>query len=118
MEVAIKKDGGSALFDWIALAATLGGVVLGLFIAAKSPDPVMQFHGLVFAIFALLGAIFMAVKAFNSNETVDTNAYHDNVVKAATIATVFWGVIGFLVGDIIAWELVFPALNLDLPWTG
>ena len=32
------------------------------------------------------------------------------------IATVS-GLAGFLVGDIIAWQLAFPALNLDLPWT-
>jgi cytochrome c oxidase cbb3-type subunit 1 len=30
---------------------------------------------------------------------------------------VFWGVVGFLVGDILAWQLSFPALNFDLPWT-
>ena len=31
--------------------------------------------------------------------------------------TVIWGIVGFLVGDLIAWQLAFPALNLDLPWT-
>jgi cytochrome c oxidase cbb3-type subunit 1 len=117
MEVASTKGGGAALFDWGALVATLGGVALGAFIALKSPDPVMQFHGIVFAVFAALGAIFMATKAFSSTETVNLNGYHDNVVKAATIAVVFWGVVGFLVGDIAAWQLAFPALNLDLPWT-
>lgn len=29
----------------------------------------------------------------------------------------FWGIAGFLVGDLIAWQLAYPALNLDLPWT-
>ena len=29
----------------------------------------------------------------------------------------FWGVVGFLVGVVIAWQLAFPALNLDLEWT-
>jgi len=76
----------------------------------------MQFHGIVFAVFALLGAVYMARKAFSSTD-IDTSGYQDNVVKAGAIATVFWGVVGFLVGDIIAWQLAFPALNLDLPWT-
>ena len=31
--------------------------------------------------------------------------------------TVFWAIVGFLAGDFIAWQLAFPALNLDLPWT-
>jgi cytochrome c oxidase cbb3-type subunit 1 len=28
-----------------------------------------------------------------------------------------WGVVGFLMGDLIAWQLVFPQLNLGLEWT-
>ena len=33
-------------------------------------------------------------------------------IKAGVIATVFWGVVGFFVGVLIAWQLAFPALNL------
>ncbi|MCK5041793.1 MAG: cbb3-type cytochrome c oxidase subunit I, partial [Sphingomonadales bacterium] len=43
--------------------------------------------------------------------------YQDDVVRAASIATMFWGVVGFLVGLVIALQLAFPALNFDLPWT-
>ena len=39
----------------------------------------------------------------------------DGPIKVATIAAVFWGIAGFVVGDVIAWQLAFPALNLDLP---
>jgi cytochrome c oxidase cbb3-type subunit I len=116
MEVASRKGGGAALLDWVGLILTLGGIALGAFIALNSHDPVMQFHAIVFAVFAALGAIYMARKAFSGTD-IDTSGYQDNVVKAAAIATVFWGVVGFLVGDLIAWQLVFPALNLDLPWT-
>jgi cytochrome c oxidase cbb3-type subunit 1 len=41
----------------------------------------------------------------------------DGPIRVATIASVFWGVAGFVVGDVIAWQLAFPQLNLDLPWT-
>ena len=44
-------------------------------------------------------------------------AYQDDVVRFLTVATVFWGVVGFLVGLVIALQLAWPALNLDLPWT-
>jgi len=43
--------------------------------------------------------------------------YNEDVVRLFVIATVFWGVVGFLVGVVIAFQLAFPALNFDLPWT-
>jgi cytochrome c oxidase cbb3-type subunit 1 len=43
--------------------------------------------------------------------------YEDSVVRLFTIATVFWGLVGFLVGVVIAFQLAFPLLNLDLAWT-
>jgi cytochrome c oxidase cbb3-type subunit I len=44
------------------------------------------------------------------------NAYNDKVVRQFTIMTVVWGVVGMLVGVIIAAQLMWPALNFDLPW--
>jgi cytochrome c oxidase cbb3-type subunit I/II len=43
--------------------------------------------------------------------------YDDGIVRKFTIATMIWGLVGMLVGVIIAFELAAPALNLDLPWT-
>ena len=39
--------------------------------------------------------------------------YNMDVVRWGALATVFWGVVGFLAGDFIAWQLAFPALNFD-----
>jgi cytochrome c oxidase cbb3-type subunit 1 len=44
-------------------------------------------------------------------------AYDDDVVRAFAVATVFWGVVGFLVGVWIALLLAYPELNFGLPWT-
>ncbi|QLH39777.1 MAG: cytochrome-c oxidase, cbb3-type subunit I [Defluviicoccus sp.] len=44
-------------------------------------------------------------------------AYDEEVVKKFTIAAMFWGLVGFLMGVFIAWQLAFPILNLDLEWT-
>ena len=38
-------------------------------------------------------------------------------IRAFAIATMFWGIVGFLVGVVIATQLAFPLLNLDLEWT-
>jgi cytochrome c oxidase cbb3-type subunit 1 len=42
--------------------------------------------------------------------------YNDRVVRQFTIATIFWGIVGMLVGAVIAAQLAWPALNFDIPW--
>ena len=43
-------------------------------------------------------------------------SYNYKVVKQFAVATVVWGVVGMLVGLIIAAQLAWPALNFDIPW--
>ncbi|MDD3517746.1 MAG: cytochrome-c oxidase, cbb3-type subunit I [Chromatiales bacterium] len=42
--------------------------------------------------------------------------YNYKVVRQFAIMTVVWGIVGMLVGVIIAAQLVWPVLNFDLPW--
>ncbi|MCI1191067.1 cytochrome-c oxidase, cbb3-type subunit I [Calidifontimicrobium sp. SYSU G02091] len=42
--------------------------------------------------------------------------YDDWVVRAFALMTVVWGVVGMLVGVIIAAQLAWPELNLGIPW--
>ena len=46
----------------------------------------------------------------------NTSSYNDKVVRQFAIMTVVWGVVGMLVGIIIAAQLIWPALNFDLPF--
>ena len=46
----------------------------------------------------------------------EASGYSETVLKYFTVATIFWGVVGFTVGLVIALQLVWPALNFDLPW--
>ncbi|EPX85762.1 cytochrome c oxidase, cbb3-type, subunit I [Rubellimicrobium thermophilum DSM 16684] len=39
------------------------------------------------------------------------DTYMDDVIRAGAIATTFWGIVGFLVGVVIALQLAFPSLN-------
>jgi len=50
------------------------------------------------------------------SESVETFSYDDAIVRKFVIATILWGVVGMLVGLIIAGQLAFPILNFDLPW--
>lgn len=43
--------------------------------------------------------------------------YVEGPICAFAIATMFWGVVGFLMGVLIASQLAFPLPNLDLEWT-
>ncbi|HMB77165.1 MAG TPA: cytochrome-c oxidase, cbb3-type subunit I [Kiloniellaceae bacterium] len=93
------------------------GALLGLFVAAKAIDPVMGFHGVLLLLFALAGVFFVVKHHYDGPSEVDTKGYFDSVIRAGVIASLFWGVVGFLVGLVIALQLAFPALNFDLPWT-
>ncbi len=47
-------------------------------------------------------------------DTADT--YNYKVVRQFAVMTIVWGIVGMLVGVYIAAELVWPQLNLDVPW--
>lgn len=42
--------------------------------------------------------------------------YNYKVVKQFAIAAIVWGVVGMLVGVLIAAQLAWPELNFDIPW--
>ena len=42
--------------------------------------------------------------------------YNDRIVRQFAVMTVVWGIVGMLVGVLIAAQLVWPALNFDVPW--
>ena len=42
--------------------------------------------------------------------------YDNRIVKDFAIASIFWGIVGMLVGLTIAIQLFYPALNLDTSW--
>jgi cytochrome c oxidase cbb3-type subunit I len=50
------------------------------------------------------------------NATPVATTYNDTVVRQFALMTVVWGIVGMLVGAIIAAQLTWPQLNFDLPW--
>src|SRR3954454_18767506 len=45
-----------------------------------------------------------------------TATYNDRVVRQFAIMTVVWGIVGMAVGVLIAAQLLWPALNFDVPY--
>ncbi|MBK6757182.1 MAG: cytochrome-c oxidase, cbb3-type subunit I [Agitococcus sp.] len=53
----------------------------------------------------------------HSHNTSNTPiAYEMGVVRQFSIMSVIWGIVGMSVGVFIAAQLVWPALNFDIPW--
>jgi cytochrome c oxidase cbb3-type subunit I len=50
------------------------------------------------------------------NTALEHPTYNYKVVRQFAIMTVVWGIVGMLVGVLIAAQLAWPALNFDLPW--
>lgn len=98
------------------------GIILALLIAGKTSSAAMQFHAfiIIIAFFAGIVALFNLGGRINDENQKPSPSgvyYNNNIVKYGVIASCFWGIAGFLVGDILAWELAFPVLNMDMPWT-
>jgi len=51
-----------------------------------------------------------------NDSTATPETYNYEVVKQFTVMTVVWGIVGMLVGVIIAAQLAWPQLNFDIPW--
>ncbi len=109
--------------NWL-VAVPLGlCAFVGLFWSSRAVDPVMQFHAFLLFLSALIAGFYLIRKGreiLADQAVQERNGipnYNMGVVKVAVIASMFWGVVGFLVGLVIALQLTFPALNLDLPWT-
>jgi len=102
-----------ALADIVAWIVALAGVAGGVAFLIFSPDPVLKLHGVIL----IVGCLLIILAGVRGAGIDSVTGYFDGPGKIATALVVFWGVVGFLVGDIIAWQMAFPALNLDFPYT-
>ena len=100
--------------------AALVGVAAfaALMAAAFAKDSLFMAHAWIL-FFILVGCTVFLIRrveflpAGQVESTPDTSGYMDDVVRAGVIATIFWGITGFLVGVIIASQLAWPELNIE-----
>ena len=99
---------------WDYLKLTVLGVtaVLAAIAANYAHDLAYMVNALV-AMLAAAAAFVWVLRSAHERLQTNEGEYMDGVVRAGVIATVFWGVVGFLVGVWIAFQLAFPALNLE-----
>ncbi|MEN3931650.1 cytochrome-c oxidase, cbb3-type subunit I [Microvirga sp. W0021] len=112
--MSVGEAGSAIVFAAFALLCVV--------IAAKAWSTAYAFHAFLFAAGAI-ASVFLIINNYYNREAAlpslmigDKPNYNMGPVKFATIAAVVWGVAGFLVGVIIAFQMAYPALNFDLPW--
>ncbi|MEO0412983.1 MAG: cytochrome-c oxidase, cbb3-type subunit I [Pseudomonadota bacterium] len=94
--------------------------IYALAVVRYTHSGVMQLH--MFLLMAFCYASFFWLPANAGKTPAQTNVdgtpnYNEKIVRYGVIASTLWGVVGFLVGLVIALQLAFPQLNLDLPYT-
>ncbi|MCB5200987.1 cytochrome-c oxidase, cbb3-type subunit I [Neorhizobium sp. T786] len=104
-------------FETIALVV---GAFLALLAVAFTHDSLFAAHMWVLFFVLLASSIVMLRRVSFAPVTAAQKAaqqteYFDEVIRYGVIATVFWGVVGFLVGVVIALQMAFPDLNVE-PW--
>ncbi len=102
----------------------LAALFLSIFAMAAAVDWGFSVHMGIFTLAALTGLIvslrttdFQAAARGLLKAPVDEGRYDDDLIRYGMIATVFWGMAGFLAGLFIALQLAFPVLNFGLEWT-
>ncbi|NDB67369.1 MAG: cytochrome-c oxidase, cbb3-type subunit I [Methylocystaceae bacterium] len=105
----------SLIFSLLAVATA--------FIAVKAYTPVFAFHASLFSL-GSIGAVVAIIQRYHARpaalppRVIDHRPnYNYGPIKFTSLAALFWGIAGFLVGLYLALELAYPQLNLDLPWT-
>ncbi|MGV3480378.1 MAG: cbb3-type cytochrome c oxidase subunit I, partial [Sphingobium sp.] len=113
MDNLVMKSGGWMLVVLLAIAGF-----------ALSHDPGFSVHMVIVALAAMIAlwaglrrADYAALASGILPKPADEGVYDDDPIRWGVIATVFWGLAGFLAGLYIALQLAFPALNLGIEYT-
>jgi len=112
MEELVLRGGAWYLVAFIAFLAAASGV-----------DTAFSVHMSIVTVAALIAA-FASNRGFDfkagrfpSPSAATLSRYDDDPIRWGVIATLFWGMAGFLAGLFIALQLAFPVLNLGFEYT-
>ena len=113
MDQLLLKSGGWFALAVIAFLASLmavdNGFAVHMGIACAA--------ALLMAVVTIGGADYASIARGLVKMPSDQGKYDDDPIRWGVIATVFWGLAGFLAGLYIALQLAFPALNLGIEYT-
>lgn len=91
------------------------GIAVTAYAALNARDAVFEFHMYLMAAAGVVALIVILgrLRSEHASAAGQPEQYNYSVIKAGVIASMFWGIVGFLVGVIIAFQLAYPELNFD-----
>jgi cytochrome c oxidase cbb3-type subunit I len=113
MDQLLLKSGGWFALAVIAFLASLMAVDSGFAVHMG----IVCAAALLIAVVTIGGADYASIARGLVKMPTDQGKYDDDPIRWGVIATVFWGLAGFLAGLYIALQLAFPALNLGIEYT-
>ncbi|MFD0981780.1 cytochrome-c oxidase, cbb3-type subunit I [Tropicimonas aquimaris] len=102
------------MWDYAKVTA-LGLLALAAAIAANyARDAAYLVHAIIIMVAAGVAFIWSVRQIDEEKPAAEVSmGYLDGVVRYGVVATAFWGVVGFLAGTFIAFQLAFPVLNFE-----
>ncbi|MDI3336963.1 cytochrome-c oxidase, cbb3-type subunit I [Defluviimonas aestuarii] len=100
------------MWDYVKLAV-LGAIAVLAAIAANYARDLAYMVNAMTVMLAAAVTFLWVLRRVGEDHPEPVHEYNDGVVRAGVIATSLWGVVGFLVGVTIAFQLAFPALNFS-----
>jgi len=100
------------MWDYVKLIALGVVAALAAYAASQARDLPYMVNMVEVALAAVIAFIWVLRTMGDPKPSKDE--YFDGVIRAGVIATTFWGIVGFLVAVIIAFQLAFPQLNVEL----
>ncbi|CAH0496297.1 cytochrome-c oxidase, cbb3-type subunit I [Novosphingobium sp. CECT 9465] len=97
----------------------LVALLIAIIACAAAVDSGFAIHMALVALACIIGLI-VTLRGVDLSKAIlapDPGRYDDDPIRWGVIATVFWGMAGFLAGLVIALQLALPVLNLGLEWT-
>ncbi|NLR72538.1 cytochrome-c oxidase, cbb3-type subunit I [Novosphingobium sp. ERN07] len=97
----------------------LVSLLIAVAACAAAVDTGFAIHMGIVALACIIGLI-VTLRGVDLSKAIlapDQGRYDDDVIRWGVIATVFWGMAGFLAGLYIALQLALPVLNLGFEWT-
>ncbi|MEM1298916.1 MAG: cytochrome-c oxidase, cbb3-type subunit I [Pseudomonadota bacterium] len=98
------------------LAAAIAFLILGVALTGMATSDGLLVHGLLMTTGAGAASLLLIGK-LSARAHEPPLEYNDEVIKWGILACLVWGVFGFFIGDVLAWQLAFPSLNGDMAWS-